>query len=59
MVRIAAVHHRQAELELIAARCPQPIPVPRRGPVPGGLVRVLPNEQVALVGDNAISVMQG
>src|SRR5689334_14186780 len=34
-------------------------PLVRRGPVSGGLVRVLPNEQVALVGENAISVMQG
>jgi hypothetical protein len=32
-----------------------PVPVP----VPGKLVRVLPGEQVALVGENVISVMQG
>src|SRR5260221_8099044 len=34
-------------------------PLAPRGPVPGGLVRVLLGEQVALVGDNVISVMQG
>jgi hypothetical protein len=31
----------------------------RRGPAPGGLPRVFRGEQVALVGDNAIPVMQG
>src|SRR5258708_32063802 len=34
-------------------------PLAPRGPVPGGLVRVLLGEQVALVGENVISVMQG
>src|SRR5258707_12023132 len=34
-------------------------PLAPRGPVPGVLVRVLLGEQVALVGENVISVMQG
>src|SRR5258707_7343663 len=34
-------------------------PLAPRGPVPGGLVRVLLGEQEALVGENVISVMQG
>jgi hypothetical protein len=34
-------------------------PLARRGLMPGGLVRVLLGEHVALVGENVISVMQG